>query len=126
MGAPRIANGPLELPDSGLTQPAVATATKPRYFLGWTVVAVALLASFTEVAFFNPAIGVMSLGTRLGFAVMPIMVQLIIQSSGWRNAALALAVLVATFGVLPALKWLHPRPEAFGLVPDGDEAPVPG
>jgi sugar phosphate permease len=65
----------------------------------------------------------MSLGTRLGFAVMPIMVQLIIQSSGWRNAALALAVLVATFGVLPALKWLHPRPEAFGLVPDGEEAP---
>jgi sugar phosphate permease len=68
------------------------------------------------------AIGVMSLGTRIGFAVMPIMVQLIIQSSGWRNAALALAVLVATFGVLPALKWLHARPEAFGLLPDGEEA----
>ena len=70
------------------------------------------------------AIGVMSLGTRLGFAVMPLMVQLIIQSSGWRNAAMALAVLVATFGILPALKWLHPRPEAFGLLPDGDDAPT--
>ena len=70
------------------------------------------------------AIGVMSLGTRLGFAVMPLMVQLIIQSSGWRNAAMALAVLVATFGILPALKWLHPRPEAFGLLPDGEEAPT--
>ncbi len=214
-----------------MTSTGVATATRPRFFLGWTVVAVAVLASFTEVAFFNPvlgvfipeferefgwsrteislgvslgslvgaaaapffgpmvdryggrpfvvggaafmaiglvlmsqmqtewqffviyalgrgtasglmglaagvtvskwfvrkrglAIGVMSLGTRLGFAVMPLMVQLIIQSSGWRNAAMALAVLVATFGVLPALKWLHPRPEAFGLLPDGEAAPT--
>jgi MFS transporter, OFA family, oxalate/formate antiporter len=207
-----------------------AVPRKPRFFLGWTVVAVAVLASFTEVAFFNPvlgvfipefekefgwsrteislgvtlgsfvgaafapffgplidryggkpfvvggaslmalglvalslmqtewqffiiyaigrgtasglmglaagvtvskwfvrrrgfAIGVMSLGTRVGFAVMPITVQLIIQSSGWRSAALALAGLVAIFGVLPALKWLHRRPEAFGLEPDGDLPP---
>jgi len=206
-------------------------AVKPRFFLGWTVVGAALLASFTEVAFFNPVLGVfipeferefgwsrteislgvtlgsfagaaaapffgplidryggkrfvvsgcalmavalvllsqmqtewhffivyaigrgtasgliglaagvtvskwfvrrrgfaisfMSLGTRLGFALMPIGVQLIIQSSGWRTAALALAGTVALFGILPSLRWLHSRPEDMGLLPDGEEEPA--
>jgi MFS family permease len=205
-----------------------AVAAKPRFFLGWTVVGAALLASFTEVAFFNPVLGVfipeferefgwsrteislgvtlgsftgaaaapffgplidryggkrfvvggcalmavalvllslmqtewqffivyaigrgtasglislaagvtvskwfirrrgfaisfMSLGTRLGFALMPIGVQLIIQSYGWRDAALTLAATVAIFGVLPSLRWLHSRPEDYGLQPDGEE-----
>ena len=209
-------------------------APKPRFFLGWTVVAVAALVAFTEVAFFNPvlgvyipeferefgwsrteislavtvgslagaaiapfsgplidrhggklfiaigtsimvvalvclgfmqqewqffiiyavgrgmtggliglaasvtvskwfirrrgfAVGVTSLGTRIGFAIMPIGVQLIIGAWGWRTSAFVLAGIVATFGVLPALKWLHPRPEAMGLHPDGDpgEEPLP-
>ena len=208
-----------------------AAAVKPRFFLGWTVVGAALLASFTEVAFFNPVLGVfipeferefgwsrteislgvtlgsfvgaaaapffgpmvdryggrhfvvggcalmavalvllsqmqsewqffviyamgrgtasglislaagvtvakwfvrrrglaisfMSLGTRLGFAIMPLAVQLMIQSSGWRSAALALAGLVAVFGVLPSLRWLHSRPEDMGLLPDGETEPA--
>jgi sugar phosphate permease len=66
------------------------------------------------------AIGVMSLGTRLGFALMPIGAQLIIQASDWRMAALALAATVAVFGILPSFWYLHPRPEAFGLLPDGE------
>ncbi len=206
-----------------------AEASKPRFFLGWSVVAVALLASFTAVAFFNPtlgvfipeferefgwsrteislgvalgsfvgaafaplfgplidrhgsrrfvvggatfmalclvllslmqsewqffliyalgrgtasgliglaagvtvskwfvrrrgfAIGVMSLGTRVGFALMPIGAQLIIQAADWRTAALALAATVAVFGILPSLRWLHARPEALGLLPDGETA----
>jgi MFS family permease len=66
------------------------------------------------------AIGVMSLGTRFGFALMPIGTQLIIQAADWRMAFLALAATVAMFGILPALWWMHPRPEAMGLVPDGD------
>jgi MFS family permease len=70
------------------------------------------------------AIGVMSLGTRFGFALMPISVQLIISASGWRTAALALAATVAIFGVLPAVKWMHPRPELLGLQPDGDDLPL--
>jgi MFS family permease len=71
------------------------------------------------------AVGVTSLGTRVGFAVMPIGVQLIIDAQGWRLACLVLASLVASFGILPALRWLHSRPEAFGLQPDGDlHAPV--
>ena len=201
-------------------------ASKPRFFLGWTVVAVAALVAFTEVAFFNPvlgvfipeferefgwsrteislavtvgslvgaaiapvsgplidrhggklfivigvsvmvvaliclgfmqeewqffiiyaagrgmtggliglaasvtvskwfirrrgfAVGVTSLGTRLGFALMPIGVQLIIGAWGWRTAVFVLAG-IATFGIVPVLRWLHPRPEAMGLHPDGD------
>ena len=70
------------------------------------------------------AIGVMSLGTRFGFALMPISVQLIITAADWRAAALALAATVAVFGVLPAIKWMHPRPELLGLQPDGDDAPL--
>jgi len=182
--------------------------SKPRFFLGWTVVAVASLAAFAEVAFFNPvlgvfipeferefgwsrteislavtvgslvgaacapffgplidryggkifvvggslvmaiglvclsfmqtewqffviyavgrgaaagfiglaisvtvskwfirrrgyAVGLTFLGTRFGFALMPIGVQLLIQSYSWRTAALGLAGLVMICGVLP-------------------------
>ncbi len=64
----------------------------------------------------------MSLGTRMGFALMPIGAQLIIQVSDWRMAALALAATVAVFGILPSLRWLHARPEALGLLPDGETA----
>ncbi len=67
------------------------------------------------------AVGAMSLGTRIAFATMPIGVQLIIQSADWRAAALSLAATVALFAVLPSFKWLHPRPEDYGLHPDGDE-----
>lgn len=66
------------------------------------------------------AIGIMSLGTRMGFALMPIGVQLIIQAADWRAALLGLAATVAVFGMLPALKWMHSRPEDFDLRPDGE------
>ena len=68
------------------------------------------------------AIGIMTLGTRMGHAVLPLSVQLIIQASNWRTATLALAAVVGVLGILPALKWLHSRPEDYGLEPDGDEA----
>src|SRR4051812_9360001 len=60
------------------------------------------------------AVGVTTLGTRLGFATMPIGVQLIIDYSGWRTAAYVLAGLVAILGVAPVVAWLHPRPEEMG------------
>jgi MFS transporter, OFA family, oxalate/formate antiporter len=66
------------------------------------------------------AVGVTSLGTRIGFAVMPIGVQLIIGGWGWRTAVFVLAGIVATLGILPTLRWLHARPEAMGMHPDGD------
>jgi MFS family permease len=69
------------------------------------------------------AVGITFLGTRFGFALMPLGVQLLIQSYDWRTAALTLAGVVVVCGVLPALRWLHPRPERFGLEPDGDVTP---
>ncbi len=66
------------------------------------------------------AVGLTTLGTRAGFAVMPIGVQLIIGSWGWREAWLVLAAVVLTLGIVPALRFLHPTPEAMGLHPDGD------
>jgi len=72
------------------------------------------------------AVGVMSLGSRIGFAALPLSVQLIIEASGWRTAALSLAAVVVVFGILPAARWLHSRPEAFGLAPDGEHSPAPG
>lgn len=66
------------------------------------------------------AIGVTTIGTRAGFATMPIGVQLMIDSSGWRGACYIIAAVVAVIGIVPALQWLHARPEALGLHPDGD------
>lgn len=66
------------------------------------------------------AVGLTTVGTRFGFATMPVVIQLIIDSSDWRSAAYALAVVVAIFGTLPALLWLNRRPEDIGLLPDGD------
>lgn len=71
------------------------------------------------------AVGVTTLGTRAGFALMPIGTQLIIDAQGWRTAVLVLAGLVTVAGVLPALWGLHPRPERLGLRPDGDGPVLP-
>jgi MFS family permease len=71
------------------------------------------------------AVGVLSLGSRLGAAVLPLSIQLIIEASNWRVAALALSGLVAIFGILPGVWWMHPHPEALGLEPDGDVAARP-
>ena len=71
------------------------------------------------------AVGITTLGTRAGFALMPIGTQLIIDAEGWRTAALALAGLVAVCGILPAAWWLHPRPERFDLAPDGVAGATP-
>ena len=66
------------------------------------------------------AMGTSLLGTRFGFAILPISVQLIINGSGWREAAFTLAAGVAILSILPTLAWFHPTPESKGLKPDGD------
>jgi MFS family permease len=66
------------------------------------------------------AIGVTTIGTRAGFALMPVVVQLIIDSSDWRAAAYMLAVVVGVFGTIPSILWLRKEPEEYGLLPDGD------
>jgi MFS family permease len=71
------------------------------------------------------AVGVTTLGTRVGFALMPIGIQLIIGAWGWREAFLALGFIVLVLGILPALRYLHPTPESMGLKPDGDGEEAP-
>ncbi len=70
------------------------------------------------------AIGIALLGSRAGFAILPIAVQLIIDSSGWRESTFALAGIVAVLGIVPTLLWLYPSPESKGLLPDGDLPPT--
>jgi MFS family permease len=148
-------------------------ADKPRFFLGWKVVGVALLAAFTQVAFFNPTLGILipeferdfgwsrteislgvTLGSLVGAATAPLFGPAIDRYGGRRfvvgGAALMAICLVLLslmqglwqFYILYALgrgtasgllnlaagvtvskwfvrRWLHPRPEAFGLEPDG-------
>jgi OFA family oxalate/formate antiporter-like MFS transporter len=65
------------------------------------------------------AVGVTNLGTRFGFMVMPIGVQLVIDAAEWRTAALTLAGCVVATGIFPAMWWLHSRPEHHGSEPDG-------
>jgi OFA family oxalate/formate antiporter-like MFS transporter len=72
------------------------------------------------------AVGVTNLGTRFGFMLLPIGVQLVIDAADWRTAALTLAGVVTTVGIFPALWWMHPRPERFGLEPDGVIRVEPG
>jgi len=72
------------------------------------------------------AVGLTTLGTRAGFAVMPIGVQLIIGGWGWREAWLVLAATVLALGIAPPLRFLHQTPESRGLLPDGDKAPPQG
>ncbi|MGE0059991.1 MAG: MFS transporter [Dehalococcoidia bacterium] len=66
------------------------------------------------------AVGMTTIGTRAGFALMPVLVQLIIDGSDWRVAAYTLAAIVAVFGTVPSILWLRKQPEDFGLLPDGD------
>jgi MFS family permease len=85
---------------------------------------IALAASVTVSKWFirkrGLAVGVTTLGSRAGFAILPLGVQLIIDAEGWRTAAYVLAATVLTIGILPTLRWLHARPEHFGLEPDGE------
>lgn len=66
------------------------------------------------------AVGMTTIGTRAGFALMPICTQLIIDGYDWRTAAYCLAIVVGLFGTIPSLLWLKKRPEDYGLLPDGD------
>ncbi len=66
------------------------------------------------------AIGIAMLGTRFGFAILPISVQIIINGAGWREAAFTLAAGVAILTILPTMAWFHSTPESKGLTPDGD------
>lgn len=65
------------------------------------------------------AMGISQLGSRIGIAFLPLLVQHIIISYGWRTAWAVLGIIVFAFSALPSLIFLKRRPEDIGLLPDG-------
>ena len=65
------------------------------------------------------AMGISQLGSRIGIAFLPLLVQFIIIEFGWRTAWVVLGLVVFIISALPALIFLRRRPEDVGLLPDG-------
>lgn len=72
------------------------------------------------------AIGITTLGTRAGMAIVPPAVQWALELVGWRTTWVLLGIFTFLTAVLPSALFLRRRPEEMGLAPDGAalEAPV--
>lgn len=64
------------------------------------------------------ALGITWIGERVGSALLPVMVQLLILAYGWRLTWGVLGVVVFLLSGIPALLFLRRRPEDMGLLPD--------
>ena len=65
------------------------------------------------------AMGVTWLGPRVGQVILPVLLQFIILTLGWRMAWGVLGTLIFLISGVPALLFLRRRPEDLGLLPDG-------
>jgi len=65
------------------------------------------------------AMGISQLGSRIGIGFLPLLVQYIIISYGWRTAWVVLGLVVFILSALPTLIFMKRRPEDIGLLPDG-------
>ncbi len=65
------------------------------------------------------AMGITWLGPRIGSTLLPLFVQHIMRTQGWRASWSALGVLLFLVSAIPALIFLRRRPEDIGLWPDG-------
>lgn len=73
------------------------------------------------------AVSVVGLGLRAGLATLPLLIALVIDTTGsWRLAWVMLAGIVLALTVAPPAMLLHRRPEDLGLLPDGDPTPPEG
>lgn len=66
-----------------------------------------------------------NLGFPIGASVIPLFVQFLISTSGWRTAAFGVGILIWVVSMAPAAAFLRRRPEDMGLLPDGRPAPPP-
>ncbi len=66
------------------------------------------------------AVGIVTMGTRIGQALLPLFVQLVITVAGWRSGWFGLAMVAWVFGILPIALFMRRRPEDMGLLPDGE------
>lgn len=67
------------------------------------------------------AMGIAQLGSRIGLALLPPIVQIMITGFGWRTAWAMLGLVVFFISAIPAAMFLRRRPEDVGLLPDGDK-----
>ena len=65
--------------------------------------------------------GMLNMTHSVGMTLFPLIASFVIAQSGWRDAWLALAVLVFVVALLPVAILISERPEDLGLRPDGDE-----
>ncbi|MBI2887447.1 MAG: MFS transporter [Chloroflexi bacterium] len=65
------------------------------------------------------AMGIASLGTRVGQAILPAAVAVIADTWSWRYAWLFLGGIVWILAIIPSVLFLRRRPEDMGLLPDG-------
>ena len=70
------------------------------------------------------AVATATMGTGLAAFIMPVTMDLISDSLGWRSAWVALGVTTAVLSLIPAL-FLKTQPEDIGLRPDGDSLAPP-
>ena len=68
------------------------------------------------------AMSLLTTSIGIGLAILPLAAAIAIAAGGWRTGWLALAGIVAVFGVVPQWFLLVREPEDVGLRPDGDEA----
>jgi len=67
------------------------------------------------------AMGIAQLGSRIGIATLPLLVQFLILGFGWRMAWAVLGLVVFSLSAIPSLLFLKRRSEDIGLLPDGRE-----
>lgn len=73
------------------------------------------------------AVSIVATGSRVGMAMLPLLVAVVIAIFGtWRAGWVALAAIILATGVAPALLLIRRRPEDVGLLPDGDATPADG
>ena len=72
------------------------------------------------------ALSLMSLGFAVSMAVHPPLAQWLVETVGWRQAWVWLGVLIGVVLVPLVALFIHDRPEAVGLLPDGDARPASG
>ncbi len=66
------------------------------------------------------AMGIAQLGSRIGLALLPPLVQIMITGVGWRMAWAMLGLVVFFISAIPSIIFLRRRPEDLGLLPDGE------
>ena len=72
------------------------------------------------------AIAVEQLAGRMGHAVTPLYLQLLVSLRSWRVASVAAGVVMWTVSLLPVAIFLRRRPEDMGLLPDGGRLTAEG